>query len=193
MRYEQTKIEINGIRLDYVLRDQRGSTRSASFAKPDGLSVQKYLFIADGEGLCIKNITMKQKRANTVKQPVGGRPVGVSVTAEVIVLVICGLESKLYSSLRMGDEPSAELITTDLCRQASLRSVPRQFNRRQTPGRSIDNDGHASRIYDGISPCAVDTNVACHLTVDGQEFMLVADCLENRVLLLSPELKYAKI
>jgi len=168
------------------------------------------LYASDGYNECVHRYDLASDRSvlrwlfskTTRKWPVPGSPCGLSVTPNSNLLVACQLPHKLV-------ELSAD--SGQCVREIALQSDiswPRHAVQLTTGQRVfchgfvgslhrvciVDDDGRVTRSYGGQSGSGVgQLNWPIHLAVDeDSQFVFVADCRNNRVVVLSPTLEFVR-
>ena len=171
----------------------------------------KCLYMSDPENRCIHRydlrspttLSAKIKRvvgSATSKWSVAGEPRGLSVTPSCNLLVTCDKPNKLVElSADSGHGVREIALQSDI--QDPWHSVQlstgefvvchtEDLNRVCVVG----DDGKVTRSYGGQRGRDVgQLNMPCHLAVDkDSQFIFVADCGNNRVVLLSPTLEFVR-
>ena len=162
----------------------------------------KCLYMSDRGNSCIHRYELASNA--TSKWSVPGKPLGLSVTPSGNLLVTCcGESDKLVElSVDSGECVREIALQSDIkCPHHSVQLTTGQFV--VCHGMSdnhlhqvcvVGDDGKVTRSYGG--QCGSDVgqlNVPCHLAVDkDSQFIFVADCGNDRVVLLSPTLEFVR-
>jgi hypothetical protein len=173
----------------------------------------KCLYISDKTSLDVFKVDpplADRDTCQSLKWPVGETPRGLSVTSKYNVLVTCVTLAKLKEftptgvlqrEIRLTPDPGEGPVITYPWHAIELSDSrfvvchgepDDQRTRRLAHCVCIvDKDGKVDHFYGGMR--IPDLNGPGHLAVDDDGFVFVADTYNNRVLLLSPTLKFARI
>jgi len=161
----------------------------------------KCLYMSDLDNSCIHRYELASSA--TSKWSVPGKPWGLSVTPSGNLLVTCCEPNKLVElSVDSGKCVREIALQSDIkWPWHSIQLTTGQFvvchgwyGSGLHRVRVVGDDGKVTRSYGG--QCGSDVgqlNVPCHLAVDkDSQFIFVADCGNDRVVLLSPTLEFVR-
>lgn len=175
---------------------------------------RRCLYMSDYDHKCIHRYDLA--RNITSKWTVRAHPRGLSVTPGCNLLVTCREPNKLFELSADSDSPVGlllVLLTQNVCvREIALQSDIQWLRHgvQLTTGQYVvchgltdshlhrvcivDDDGRVTRSYGG--ECGSDVgqlSYPCHVAVDeDSQFIYVADCDNDRVVLLSPTLEFVR-
>jgi len=161
----------------------------------------KCLYMSDHDNSCIHRYELASSA--TSKWSVPGKPLGLSVTHSCNLLVTCHKPNKLVElSADSGESVREIALQSDIeCPLHSVQLTTGQFvvchglwDETLQRVCVVGDDGKVTRSYGGR--CGSDVgqlNYPCHLAVDkDSQFIFVADCDNDRVVLLSPTLEFVR-
>ena len=180
---------------------RRLSVPGASSLLCDMTSCKHYrcLYISDYISKCVHRVELNGK---VTKWFVNHELHGLSVTSQFTVIVTCDKDSKLLELTTEGKQLREINLQSDIVNPwHAIQLSNGQFvvchgDETDPVNRVciVDTNGHVTQSYGGPRGSATvgQLNVPCHLAVDKDEFIFVADYNNRRVLLLSPTLSFVR-
>jgi len=157
------------------------------------------LYISGGSDKCVHRVALQN--GDVTKWLVNDEPARLSVTDTHSVLVTCdevrkiiefSTDGKLLREIQLPQDVTSPCHTVQLSNGQFIvcHGGPNDPVHRVC---LVGSDGHVVASYGGpVGSGSQQMNVPCHLAVDENGFVFVADTNNYRVLLLSPELTYVR-